>query len=129
MSRPRKVGSFLLSRSCECANERAVASRRSTSPCERSAIESRLRFSCAGGRRSPPTTRRSVTVALLALADQHDPVDLVDLHQLDLDAFVAAGRQVLADVVRPDRKLAVAAIGEDGELHAVRTSVLEQRVD
>src|SRR3954454_16467867 len=112
MSRPRSVGSFLLSRSWECAKERAVASRRSTSPSERSEIDSRLRFSFAGGSRSPPTTRRSVIVGLLALGHEHDPVDLVDLDQLDLDTLVPSGRQVLADIVGPDWKLAVTAVGE-----------------
>ena len=42
-SRPRSVGSFLYSRSCERANERAVASSRSTSSRVRSATESRWR--------------------------------------------------------------------------------------
>ena len=66
---------------------------------------------------------------LLGLADEHDLVDLVDLDELHLDALVARGRQVLADVVGPDRQLAVAAVGEHGELDARRAAVLEQRVD
>ena len=56
--------------------------------------------------------------SFLGLADEDDAVDLVDLEQLDLDALARAGRQVLADVVGPDRQLAVAAVGEDGELDA-----------
>src|SRR2546425_10773570 len=99
------------------------------SSCERSEIESRLRFSFAGGSRSPPTTRRSVIVCSLTPGHQHDPVDLVDLHQFDLHALVAAGRQVLAHVVGPDRKLAVAAVRKDGKLDALWAPVLEQRVD
>src|SRR5262249_9744811 len=49
--------------------------------------------------------------------------------ELHLDALLAGGREVLADVVGADRELAVAAIGEDGELDAGRTAVFEQRVD
>ena len=49
--------------------------------------------------------------------------------ELHLDALVARGRQVLADVVGADRQLAVAAVGEHGELDARRAAVLEQRVD
>ena len=39
------------------------------------------------------------------------------------------GRDVLADVVRADRQLAVPAVDEDGELDARGSAVLEQRVD
>jgi hypothetical protein len=39
------------------------------------------------------------------------------------------GGQVLADVVGPDRQLAVAAVDEDGELHARRPPEVEERVD
>ena len=42
-SRPRSVGSFFDSRACESANERAVASSRSTSSRSRSPTESRWR--------------------------------------------------------------------------------------
>ena len=63
------------------------------------------------------------------LPDEDDAVDLVDLEELHLDALAACGRQVLADVVGPDRQLAVAAVGEDRELDARRAAVLEQRVD
>ena len=41
----------------------------------------------------------------------------------------ARGRQVLADVVRPDRQLAVAAVGEHRQLHARGATVVEQRLD
>ncbi len=41
----------------------------------------------------------------------------------------ARGRQVLADVVGADRQLAVAAVGEHGELHALGAAVGEQRLD
>ena len=66
---------------------------------------------------------------LLAPGDEQHAVDLVDLDQLDLDALAARRRQVLADVVGPDRQLAVAAVGEHGELDAVGPPVLEERVD
>ena len=56
-------------------------------------------------------------------------VALVELDELDLDPLAAPGREVLADVVGPDRKLAVAAVDEDRELHASRPPELEERVD
>jgi hypothetical protein len=56
-------------------------------------------------------------------------VDLVDLDELHLDALAAGGGQVLAHVVGADRKLTVAAVGEDGELHARRPAVVEERLD
>src|SRR6266496_2259948 len=60
---------------------------------------------------------------------EDDAVDLVHLDELDLDAFAARGRQVLADVVGPDRQLAVAAVDEAGELDAGGPSVIEERLD
>jgi hypothetical protein len=56
-------------------------------------------------------------------------VDLVDLDELHLDALVAGGREVLADVVGADRQLAMAAIDQDGELDAVGPPVVEERLD
>src|SRR5204862_7883357 len=66
---------------------------------------------------------------LFGTCDQQDAVDLVDLDELHLDALVAGGRQVLADVVGADRELAVAAVDEDGELDARGPAVVEQRLD
>ena len=68
-------------------------------------------------------------VALLGAGDEQDAVDLVGLDELHLHPLAARGRQVLADVVGPDRKLAVAAVGEDGELDAPGPPVLEERLD
>ena len=58
-----------------------------------------------------------------------DLVGAVDLADADVDALVARGRQVLADVVGADRQLAVAAVGQHGELHARGAPVVEQRLD
>src|SRR6266568_3932760 len=71
----------------------------------------------------------SPMLLLLGIGDQKHPVDLVDLDELDLDALVARGRQVLADVVGADRQLAVAAIDEHGKLDAVGTAVVEECLD
>ena len=60
---------------------------------------------------------------------QHDLVDLVGLQQPHRHALRARGRQVLAHVVRADRQLAVAAVGQHGELHPRRAAVVEDRVD
>ena len=58
-----------------------------------------------------------------------DLVDAVELVEVDVDPLGAGGRQVLADVVGAERQLAVAAVGQDGELHARRPAVVEQRLD
>src|SRR3712207_6932537 len=56
------------------------------------------------------------------------PVDLGEAH---LDRLAAVGRHVLADVVRADRQLPVAAVHQHGELHRPRseehTSELQSR--
>src|SRR5919202_6058154 len=124
-SRPLSVGSFLTSRSRLRSNVRAVAIRRSRSSRVTSVIEMKCRLGGgAGGRRSSRMTWISPIGLLLFWArDQEDAVDLVHLDQLHLDALVAGGREVLADVVRPDRKLAVAAVDENGELDARRAAV------
>src|SRR6476469_6210454 len=63
------------------------------------------------------------------LRDEQDAIDFVHLDELDLDALVAGGWQVLADVIRADGELAVAAVGEHGQLHALGPAVAEERVD
>src|SRR2546430_11782694 len=100
-SRPFRVGSFLTSRSRLRSNVRAVASSRSTSSRVTSLIEMKCRFGGgAGGRRSSRMTRISAIVApLLWRGHEYKLVDLVDLDELHLDALVAGGREVLADVV------------------------------
>src|SRR5262245_56444748 len=67
--------------------------------------------------------------AIRLLRDEQDAIDLVHLDELDLDALLARGGQVLADVVRADRQLAVAAVGEHGQLDALGPAVAEERVD
>src|SRR5436305_4426634 len=132
---PRRVGSFFTSRSSERSKLRAVASSRSTSSRSRSPIEIRCRRGGSfGGSKSSRMTRISALRALwstgvLPFASQHDLVDLVDLDELHLNALFAVGRKVLADVVGADRQLAVAAVGQHGELHARGAAVVEERLD
>src|SRR5205085_9431409 len=45
------------------------------------------------------------------------------------DPFTARRRQVLADIVRPDRQLAMASVDDHGELNARRPAVVEERLD
>src|SRR5919199_6721469 len=117
--RPRSVGSFFTSRSSERSKVRAVASSRSTSSRPRSRIEIRCRRGGgAGGSRASRARGVSAKGLLLRRGDEQDAVDLVDLEQLHLDALAARGREVLADVVGADRELAVAPVGEHGELDA-----------
>src|SRR5262245_1365724 len=95
---------------------------RSTSSRVRSATDRRWR-------RGVAEARGSDMGSVLALADEEHSVALVDLDELDLDALVAPGREVLADVVRPDRQLAMATVDQDRELHARGPAVLEERID
>ena len=108
---------------------RAVPSSRSTSSRVRSPTERRCRFGGSpGGLRSSlhePDHRLSSSGA----PDEQDGVELVHLDELHLDPLAARGRQVLADVVRSDRQLAVAAVDEHGELDARGPAVVEQRLD
>src|SRR5919198_4018489 len=129
-SRPLSVGSFFTSRSRLRSKVRAVASSRSRSSRVTSPIEMKCRRGGgAGGRRSSRMTLISPMRLLLGVGDQQDAVDLVDFDELHLDALVARGREVLADVVGTDRQLAVAAVDEHGELDPVGTAVVEQRLD
>src|SRR5438132_4581920 len=84
----------------------------------------------AGGRRSSRMTRISAVMApLLWRWDEQNAVDLVHLDELHLDALVAGGRKVLADVVGPDRQLAVPAVDQHGELNTLGPPVIEERLD
>src|SRR4029079_5883574 len=115
--RPRSVGSFFTSRSSEREKLFAVASSRSTSSRSRSPIEIRCRRGgCFGGRKP---SRMPWISPMAFFGHEQASLDLVDLDELDLDAFVAGGGQVLADVIRADGELAVAAVGEYGQLHAL----------
>src|SRR5204862_3937407 len=116
------------SRSSDLEKLRAVASRRSTSARVRSPTEIRCRRGGSfGGRNSSRITWMS-PMGLLC-GDNEDAVDLVHLDELHLDALVAGGWQVLADVVGADRQLSVAAVREHGELHALGPAVAEERLD
>src|SRR6059058_1256951 len=131
-SLPLSAGSFLTSRSRLRSKVRAVAISRSRSSRVTSLIEMKCRRrGGSGGRRSSRITWISPMAVLLLLRvrDQQDSVDLVDLDELHLDALVARGREVLADIVGPDRQLAVAAVDEDGELDPVGPAVVEERLD
>src|SRR5205807_4927599 len=93
----------------------------------RSPTEIRCRRGGGFGGRKP--SRMTWMSPMGLLWNEQDAVDLVHLDELDLDALVAGGGQVLADVVGADGQLAVAAVGEHGELHALGTAVAEERLD
>ena len=129
-SRPRSVGSFFISRSSDCSKLRAVAEQPldvlAGEVADRDQVPPRRRV----GRREQLVPHEvDVSHWSRLLRDEQDAVDLVDLDELDLDALAARGGQVLADVVGPDRQLAVAAVGDDGELDARRAAVVEERLD
>src|ERR1019366_7318877 len=95
MVRPRRVGTFLMSRCSTGRKLSAVSRMSSASALVRSSIDSRSRLAIS---------------LLPGRADQHDLVSAVGLGQAHLDAFARCGRQVLADVVGPDRQLAMATV-------------------
>ena len=111
--RPRRVGTFLMSRRPTSAKLSARSRIASISSRSTSSIASRCFM---------PAPPRSW------LGDRH-LVDPVDLLEADVDPLLARGRQVLADVVGADRQLAVAAVAEDGELDPLRAAVVEEGLD
>ena len=131
-SRPRSVGSFFVSRSWESAKDCAVASRRSTSSRSRSPTESRWRRrGCARRQQLAGDDPQMLAHDLASSAPSTSTTRSISSTSSSCTwtRSCACGREVLADVVGPDRQLAVAAVGEHGELDARRAAVLEQRVD
>src|SRR4051812_10857144 len=57
-----------------------------------------------------------------------DAVLVVDLLEMDLDELLARGRDVLADMVRPDRQLAVATIDEDRQPDRLGTPEIDESI-
>ena len=111
--RPRSAGTFLISRPETSANESARSRMRSIAV----AVE------VVDGEQVPHASR------LLRGWRDRDLVDAVELLDADVDALRPRGREVLADVVGADRQLAVAAVGEHGELDARGPAVVEERLD
>src|ERR1700682_4367209 len=64
----------------------------------------------------------------LSAGNDHRLVDAVLFSHEDLDSLGVRGGHVLPYVVRPDRKLAVPAIDEHGQLDRARASEIHQRV-
>ena len=122
--RPRSVGSFLTVRSPTRASSSAV-----------SRTSERLVAAEVGGRQqvavhvspSSPAGRAGRAAGIAAFDD--DAVAAVDLGEQHADRLALAGREVLADVVGPDRQLAVAAVDQDGELDRARAAEVGQRVE
>src|SRR6478609_8802049 len=61
--------------------------------------------------------------------DAHDVLAAVVAGQAHLDLLAVAGREVLADVVGPDRQLAVAAVDEHGQPHGAGAAEVGQGVE
>src|SRR6476469_8028704 len=72
----------------------------------------------------PPRSSDRHSDVLRRSLDQ-DCVLAVDLLELDPDDFLARGRHVLADVVRPDRQLAMTTVDEDRETDRLGPSEVE----
>src|SRR6476469_4246974 len=105
--RPRRAGTFLITRVPTSRNDSAVSRIRVTSVALRSCIDSRCSFT------SPCPLH-------------HDPVLAVELGDEHPDVIGASRRNVLPDEVGSDRQLAMAAIDEHGELDLARTAEIHQ---
>src|SRR3954452_14534093 len=71
---------------------------------------------------------RCLMTACLGRSSLHDLAE-VDAVVVDVHDLVAPGGQVLADVVRADRQLTVAAIDHDRELHGAGAAERRERVE
>ena len=112
--RPRSVGTFLISRP-ETSAKLCGAAQDALDVLPREVVD---------GEQVPD--RHAATSACSADGDLVHAVDLLDAY---VHALRACCRQVLAHVVGADRQLAVAAVGQHGQLHAVGAAVVEQGVD
>ncbi len=116
MVRPRSVGTFLMSR-------------RPTSAKLGGAIEDALHLLAAELVHSEQVLHRVLLCPRRLRWGDRDLVDAVGLLQPHVHPLARGGRQVLADVVGPDRELAVAAVREHGQLNPRRPAVVEEGVD
>src|SRR5687768_313061 len=111
---PRSVGTFLISRSEISTKDFAVSRMCRISSPGTPSSPSRCRW-VNGMVISPPCVREpgARRAAAVRSSFEDDVVDVVRLLQMDLDRLAARRRHVLADVVRADRQLAVAAVDHD----------------
>ena len=116
--RPRSAGTFLIGRWPIALMDSAVSRRRVISSGVRGSIPTRS------------LERRLATVTLL-LGPFEDPdlVRAVRLLEEHLDDFAVGGRHALADVVRLDRELAVAAVDEDREADGAGAPEVDDAVE
>src|SRR5207245_9717940 len=112
---PRSAGTFLISREAISWRDAAVSTSNTISLASRSRIVSR-------------SFRVQPMLGLLGFFDD-DAVLAVVLPHPHGDDLAARSRQVLADVVRPDRQLAVTAVDQARELDGGRTSEDDDRVE
>ena len=111
---PRRAGTFLIDRVPTSFMASAVSRISRISSGDRSPMLSRSFVRRRTGTSSPNggSAARREGSAVGAIVDDH-LVPALDLPQADLDALAHRGGDVLADVVRLDRQLAVPAIDED----------------
>src|SRR5580700_6182065 len=74
-----------------------------------------------------PSSRTRAATFFLA-GNDHRLVDAVVFDDEDLDPLRVRGGDVLADVVRPDRQLAMSTVDQHGELYGLRATKVHQRV-
>src|SRR5436309_157700 len=111
---PRSAGTFFTGRSLTSLKPSAV---------------SRMRLISSGVSGSMPrrSLERSPEARNLLFHDQ-DFILVIRLDQLHLDHFIRVGRDGFADHVGMDRKLAMAAVDQDGEHHLARPAEVDERV-
>src|SRR5580704_14463371 len=74
----------------------------------------------------PSSSTRAATVFLAG--NDHRLVDAVVFEHEDLDPLGVRGGDVLADIIRPDRQLAMSAVDEHRQLDGLRAPKVHQRV-
>src|ERR1700687_1593532 len=74
-----------------------------------------------------PSSSTSAAKRFLSGNDHRLVYPVVFRHQ-DLDPLRIRGRDVLSDVVRPDRQLAVSTVDEHGQLDGARPAEIHQRI-
>ena len=112
--RPRRVGTFLMSRRPTSAKLSARSRIASISARESCSIAEQV-----------PHALTSATCGSEIVTSSTSSIS----SSRTLTRSLARGRQVLADVVGADRQLAVAAVAEHRELHPLRAAVVEERLD
>src|SRR4029077_18424434 len=111
---PRNAGTFFTSRVPTCLKASAVSRTNMISSAESS--------------RRPSRSLRVQRILIRLLLQQPDTFFLIFRPEPDAHFFVGRGWQIFADVIGPNRQLAMSAIDQDGQLDAGRSAKGTDRV-